>query len=125
MVSVARQSPILGEANILRYLARAFLPQLYSDHKPHVVAVIDDCLNSSLNGISPKNGKRFIQDLNVHLGKSNWLSGDALSIADIFCCVALLKHAGHLANLPKSVANWMAQCKKEIPGFDQVEKLCH
>jgi hypothetical protein len=121
MVSVATQSPILGEANILRYLARTFLPQLYSDHNPLQITTIDDWLNSAINLTSPKDGKIFIQNLNTRLGKHKWLSGNALSIADIYCSVAVLKHGGQF---PKNVSKWMAQCRKEFPGFDQVEKLC-
>jgi glutathione S-transferase len=118
---VATQSPILGEANILRYLARQFLPQLYSDHNPLQITTIDDWLNSVANLASPKDWKTFIENLNTHLGKHNWLSGNALSIADIHCSVALQKYG---SQFPKNVSKWMAQCKKELPGFDQVEKLC-
>ena len=120
MVSVATQSPILGEANILRYLARLYLPQLYSDGNPLQIATIDDWLNSAANYASTKDGKIFIQNLNVHLGKHNWISGDAPSIADIYCSVTLLKHGNQF---PKNISRWIAQCKKKLSFFDQVESL--
>jgi hypothetical protein len=121
MVSVATQSPILGEANILRYLARQFLPQLYSDSNPLQITTIDDWLNSAASFASTKDGKTYIQNLNTHLSKHNWVAGNALSIADIYCSVTLLKYD---KQYPKNISRWMAQCKEELPGFDQVETLC-
>ena len=123
MISVANQSPILGESNILRFLARQFLPDLYNAHSPLLITTIDDWLNSAIKLTSAKDGKTFIQDLNTHLGKHNWLSGAAFSIADIYCSVVLVKNNFN-DQLPKNVSKWMANCKKELPGFDQVENLC-
>ena len=123
MVSVADQSPILGEANILRYLARMFQPHLYSNNNPLEITTIDDWLNSAINLTSPKDRKTFIQSLNTHLGKHNCLAGNSPSIADIYCSVAVLK-CNDGSQLPKNVANWLAQCKKDFPGFEEVEKLC-
>ncbi|XP_028395150.1 aminoacyl tRNA synthase complex-interacting multifunctional protein 2-like [Dendronephthya gigantea] len=123
MISIANQSPILGESNILRFLARQFLPDLYNAHSPLQIATIDDWLSSAIQFTSTKDGETFIQNLNTHLGKHNWLSGDAISIADIYCSVALIKSNSN-RKLPKNVSKWMANCRKELPSFDQVENLC-
>lgn len=125
IVSVADQSPILGEVSILRYLSRLLLPDLFSQVEPLQMANIDAWLNAAMKLTMSDNGierKAFIQSLNCHLGKHKWLVNNAASLADIYCSIALIK-TNDRGLFPNNVEKWISTCKKELPGFQDVKKM--
>ena len=116
MVSVTDQSPIIGEANILRYLCRLHIQQLYSNFGPLGMALIDGWLEAV--PMSLKNGKASLESLNSHLEKQKWLLGTCASLADVFCSIAVLRTHNQL---PHNVKTWIDNCRNELLGFKEVE----
>lgn len=118
MATISDQSPILGEANILRYLARRFLPHLYEPGQPLILAAIDDWLNCAAG---PK--KALLEQLNKYLAKNKWLVGNNFSLADIYCSVATVKCYDDGMTVPKNVAKWLSECSEIIPGFCSIKNI--
>lgn len=127
MISVVDQSLILGEANILRYLSRLFLPDLYSGLGSFQMANIDSWLTAVMKLTTSENGKdsrkTFVQTLNSHLGKHKWLVGSAPTLADIYCSIVLIKTSAS-STFPNNVKKWISLCSEEFTGFQDIEKLC-
>lgn len=125
MVSVPDQSPILGEVNILRYLCRLLLPDLYSGPGPLEKANVDTWLDAAIQ-ITPskivQEDKSFIQSLNSHLRQCKWLAGNGPSLADIYCSIRVIKMSGS-NTLSNNVKTWLTTCREALPGFEDVEML--
>ncbi|CAH1794352.1 unnamed protein product [Owenia fusiformis] len=111
MVSANTQSPVHGEANIARYMAR-LLNQLYENLDITMVTEIDNWIEQSnkqlING-SSKEKAAMMRSLNSHLGRSDWLVGSDVSLADI-CVWAALQQTKQGDSAPSNVKKWLKVC---------------
>ncbi len=111
-VSANSQTPIQGEANVARYLARLISPR-YDDGAVQHVCAIDDLLDlASFNilGGSSKEKAAALRSLNSTLGKNEWLAPTGeMSVADAVVWSAL--HQAQMTNgAPGNVQKWLKSC---------------
>nr|WEU54062.1 glutathione s-transferase delta-1 [Protohermes costalis] len=59
--------------------------------------------------------------LDKFLEQSKWVAGENLTIADISCVasVSSIEAVGWDFSQFKNISNWLVQCAKEIPGYDE------
>ncbi|XP_038068369.1 aminoacyl tRNA synthase complex-interacting multifunctional protein 2-like [Patiria miniata] len=111
MVAAPSQSPIHGEANIARYVARLLNPG-YDATDPVRATTVDhwlDLATSSLVNGSSKEKAAGVRALNSRLGRCEWLAGPSISVADVVCWSAL-HGAGQAAGAPANVQKWLKAC---------------
>lgn len=112
IVDPTRQTPILGEANIIRYLARLLNPS-YDEMDIVAATQIDDLLDLAQLQVVEGNTKEKaagVRLLNSALGKKTWLSGDQPGIAD-YVCWSALQQACLAEGSPANVKKWLGLCK--------------
>eukprot|EP00039_Didymoeca_costata_P001446 m.52603 g.52603 ORF g.52603 m.52603 type:complete len:424 (+) comp10802_c0_seq3:108-1379(+) len=117
MLSPGQQVSISGDGNVCKFLARTFHPALYSED--HIIAtkidqVIDTCWTiSNSKGQALKMATKELKDVNVDLGKNEFVLGSQMSLADIalYSCMA--------QNEEKKKGNIKKLCEKleTIPAF--------
>lgn len=116
MMVSANQVPVVGMANILRLLARLFAQELYEGRGPVAAAQVDTWLDAATQQVLNGNSKEraaFLRQLNARLGSANWLTGDTLSLADLFVFLALCQMSEVKA--PGNVQKWAEQCTHAPP----------
>ena len=112
MVDPSKQSPVIGEANIARYLSR-LLPSCYENDNIVTATEIDTILDMAtlLQKGNQKEKASVIKNLNVKLGKSSWLVGDSLTLADIVAWSAV-HQTQEVESLPGNVKKWVKSCNE-------------
>ncbi|XP_071965255.1 aminoacyl tRNA synthase complex-interacting multifunctional protein 2-like [Antedon mediterranea] len=116
------QTPIQGEANVGRYLARLLNPAYDADDIIRATEIdnwIDLATNSFLNG-SSRDRTAAIKTLNSHLGKQDWLMGDEVSLADIMMWSMLHQSGQEVENA--NIQKWNKACGVH-PLFDKAQGL--
>ncbi|XP_022080274.1 aminoacyl tRNA synthase complex-interacting multifunctional protein 2-like isoform X2 [Acanthaster planci] len=111
MVAVPSQSPIYGEANVARYVARLLNPS-YDTMDIVSATSVDNWLDLATNMFLKGNSKEksaSMRSLNSRLGKCDWLVGSSVSIADAVCWSAV-QSAGQAASAPANVQKWLKAC---------------
>lgn len=121
-VNPSRQTPIIGECNIARYLARLLSPSY--DSKAAVTSTQIDALidlaDGRLSNDAIQTGN-FLKTVSDHLGKSQWVLGESLTVADIVLWSAL--HQSKLVGkAPDNVKRWIDTCNHH-PDFAIVRQL--
>ena len=121
MVSPGSQTPIFGEANIARYLAR-LLDTPYDDGEPAAVAEIDQLVDQAAVLLSGNNKEKsaVLRTLNGSLGRQQWLNGGQLSLADIVIWSAV-QQSGQADTAPGNVKKWLERCNSN-PAFMQASQ---
>ncbi|XP_013781155.1 aminoacyl tRNA synthase complex-interacting multifunctional protein 2-like [Limulus polyphemus] len=107
MVNPIKQSSILGEVNIVRYLGRFVTPG-YDDGDPITATEIDfflEVIHSSFINGNNKEKQGVLKTANVKLGKQTFLVGSELTIADIMLWSVIVQNKME-HDLPSNVKKW-------------------
>ncbi|XP_030067495.1 aminoacyl tRNA synthase complex-interacting multifunctional protein 2 isoform X2 [Microcaecilia unicolor] len=120
--SIQNMCPIEGEGNIARLLFSLL------DHKHTLNAVtltlIDSWVDTAIFQLkegSSKEKAAVLRSMNTALGKSLWLVGNELTVADIVAWCAV-QQTGNANAAPANVQKWMKSCEN-LPPFNMVLKL--
>ncbi|XP_062036612.1 aminoacyl tRNA synthase complex-interacting multifunctional protein 2 isoform X1 [Lepus europaeus] len=111
--SVQTMCPIEGEGNIARFLFSLFGQK----HDAVNLTLIDswvDIATFQLKEGSSKEKAAVFRAMNSALGKSPWLVGSELSVADVVLW-AVLRQSGGCSAAPASVQRWMSSCDNLAP----------
>lgn len=87
--SAGSQTPLRGEQNISRYLCRVFLPHLYEGRGPVIASQVDNAIDkfalvlSEGSSHSSKEKASSLRNMNSQLGRSDFLVGSSLTLADV------------------------------------------
>jgi len=116
MVSPISQSVIKGEVNLIRYMARLF-PTLLSYESEKTATAVDNILDSvtSLLWAQPKDRQPILRPLAVNLGKSEFLCGASLGIADL-ALFSALKQLNLERDLQPELRKWFTQVSNKLMG---------
>ncbi|EDV19427.1 uncharacterized protein TRIADDRAFT_62144 [Trichoplax adhaerens] len=112
---------IVGDGNIARYLCRLFLPILYDDSDAVMSTEIDSLLDSIETSLLNGNNREqnaTLRNINAKIGKSQWLLGDRVSLADIVLFSAV-KQSGIAGSLPNNIQRWYKSCS-DHDGFNEL-----
>jgi glutathione S-transferase len=117
VVSAGSQVPVVGMANILRFIGRLFGPELCGGGSPLVAAQVDSWLDlvtyQVVNGSVRSQGS-VVRQLNSRLGSSKWLAGESFTLADLYAFVTLCELTGQ--KIPGNVQKWAKRCL-EMPAL--------
>uniref|UniRef100_A0A8D0GCP7 Aminoacyl tRNA synthase complex-interacting multifunctional protein 2 n=1 Tax=Sphenodon punctatus TaxID=8508 RepID=A0A8D0GCP7_SPHPU len=118
--SIQTMCPIEGEGNIARFLFSLF------GQKPNAVTstLVDSWVDTAifqLKGGSNKEKSAVLRSMNATLGKTPWLVGSELTVADIVTWCAL-QQTGSSNSVPVNVQKWMKSCENLAP-FNSALKL--
>ncbi|XP_064118296.1 aminoacyl tRNA synthase complex-interacting multifunctional protein 2-like isoform X5 [Macrobrachium nipponense] len=112
MVNPLHQTPISGEANIIRYVSRLFpLSSPYNYEATGTFTLItetDNLLDQLTNQMICGNNKErqaVLRLLNGRLGRASWLMGDKCSIVDVMAWSAV-RQTGSEVGAPANVSKW-------------------
>ncbi|XP_077980006.1 aminoacyl tRNA synthase complex-interacting multifunctional protein 2-like [Glandiceps talaboti] len=111
-IAPVSQTPIHGEANIARYLARLLDPSYESS--PELATLIDSWLDLASNTMTRGSSKEkavALRALNSHLGKNTWLVGSSLTLADVIMWSAVYQ-SGQAKGVPNNVNKWLKACEE-------------
>ena len=110
MISPSSQTPIYGEASIARHLARLLRPA-YDSAGADVATRIDGWvdLSRTLTDGNSKERVAVMRNLNSTLGKSDWLVGGQLSLADIVMWSAV-QRSKQGQSATGNVKKWLDAC---------------
>lgn len=121
IVSPNKQTPVVGEVNVARYLARLLTPGYDTD----VVTAtqIDTLLDHA--AVLLRGGDTLaaaVKSLGQLLGRKKWFVGnDRLSVVDVVVWSAVKqRHAA--ASAPENVRQWLTRCDL-LPEFAKAERL--
>lgn len=121
-VNLSQQTPIIGECNVARYLARLLSPSYDSGdalNSTRIDALIDLADGQLSNDASEKGN--FLKAIGTQLGRSQWMLGDALTLADIVLWSAV-HQSKQASKAPDNVRRWIDQCNQH-PDFAIVKQL--
>ena len=110
VVSSSTHIPIEGESNIVKYLGRALIPALYSSDfikATQIDAMID--IAEKLWGNS-RNQKAAMKEPNAVLGKSPFVVGDTMTLADAYLWSCLV---GSGAAASGNVKKWKGRLEED------------
>ena len=113
-VDVVKQSPIIGEINIIRYLLRLINPFLEIDDIIQAT-IIDqhlDEVNFNLNQNDSRQTDRYLKKLDLVFDKNDWLTGEKPCVADLFLWT-LLDEVKFSKYFSKNIKNWAMRCRKD------------
>lgn len=112
--------PIEGEGNIARFL----FSLLGQKHNAVTATLIDSWVDTAifqLQAGSPKEKAAVLRSMNVALGKTSWLVGSEMTVADIVAwCV--LQQTGNTNSVPPNVQKWLKSCDN-LACFNSALKL--
>ncbi|ELU16049.1 hypothetical protein CAPTEDRAFT_114851, partial [Capitella teleta] len=111
MVAPSKQTPIQGEASVCRYLSR-LLKTPYDagsiEQATEIDALLDLC--QLLRKGSNKERAAALRTMNGKLGKSDWLVGNAVSLADVVLWSAVVQSS---QDTPANVKKWIDRCSTQ------------
>ncbi|XP_074925328.1 aminoacyl tRNA synthase complex-interacting multifunctional protein 2 isoform X3 [Chelonoidis abingdonii] len=118
--SIQTMCPIEGEGNIARFLFSLF------DQKHNAVTstLIDSWVDTAIFQLkegSSKEKAAVLRSMNTTLGKTPWLGGNELTVADIVAWCAL-QQTSCSNGVPANVQKWMKSCENLAP-FNSALKL--
>ncbi|XP_004617284.1 aminoacyl tRNA synthase complex-interacting multifunctional protein 2 [Sorex araneus] len=119
--SVQTMCPIEGEGNIARFLFSLFGQQ----HNAVTLTLIDSWVDMAIFQLqqgSSKEQAAVIRAMNSALGKSPWLVGSELTVADIVLWSVLQQTGGRGTALPANVQKWAQACEN-LPPFSSALRL--
>ncbi|KAM7142266.1 aminoacyl tRNA synthase complex-interacting multifunctional protein 2 isoform 1-T1 [Molossus nigricans] len=119
--SVQRMCPIEGEGNIARFLFSLFGQK----HNAVNLTLIDSWVDRAIFQLKEGSGKEkaaVLCSMNSALGKSPWLVGNELTVADVMLWSVLQQTRGCSVPVPASVQKWMSACENLAP-FSAALKL--
>ncbi|GAB6026680.1 Aminoacyl tRNA synthetase complex-interacting multifunctional protein 2 [Chamberlinius hualienensis] len=106
-VSARQRVPVVGEVNILRYLATLIWPS-YTFEDPVQLTEIDQWLDiAHINSRTGKPGQDILDKLNSHLSRNKYLVGGVLSLADVGLLSIISRS---VMKLPQHVKRWKDDC---------------
>ncbi|XP_005095845.1 aminoacyl tRNA synthase complex-interacting multifunctional protein 2 [Aplysia californica] len=113
MVDPTKQTTIMGEVNIARYITRLLQPAVDSEDvvKATQVDELLDLAQLQLVSGNAKEKAAAVRTLNANLGKQDWLTGASPSLADIVLW-SVLQQTGQASSPPANVKKWLALCQK-------------
>nr|KAF6346129.1 aminoacyl tRNA synthetase complex interacting multifunctional protein 2 [Pipistrellus kuhlii] len=112
--SVQRMCPIEGEGNIARFLFSLFGQK----HNAVNSTLIDRWVDIAIFQFQEGSGKEraaVFGSMNSALGKSPWLVGNELTVADVVLWSALRQAGGGSVPVPANVQKWMRACENLAP----------
>ncbi|KAJ8928262.1 hypothetical protein NQ314_019213 [Rhamnusium bicolor] len=105
--------PILGEVNLLRYLARAIKSPLNYDSDSDCIEIdslLDICY-LIVRARTKTERASLLQSLNKSLGKAQWLVGRSqASIADV-AAYSAIKQASNMNEISANLGKWFHRCE--------------
>jgi aminoacyl tRNA synthase complex-interacting multifunctional protein 2 len=113
MVQPQKQTLIQGEAAVARYLARLLQPS-YENGSIIIATEIDSMLDLASQLLRGNKSEKaaVMKALNGRLGRSQWLVGNSLSLADIVVWSAI-QQSGQTATAPSNVSKWLKLCGQQ------------
>ncbi|XP_068100665.1 aminoacyl tRNA synthase complex-interacting multifunctional protein 2 isoform X2 [Hyperolius riggenbachi] len=118
--SIQNMCPVEGEGNIGRFL----FSLLGSSFNAVAATLIDSWVDTAIFQLregSSKEKAAVLRAMNSALGKSPWLVGDELTLADIVSWCAI-HQSGSADAAPANVQKWMKSCEN-LASFQSVLKL--
>ncbi|XP_018422331.1 PREDICTED: aminoacyl tRNA synthase complex-interacting multifunctional protein 2 isoform X1 [Nanorana parkeri] len=118
--SIQNMCPIEGEGNIARFL----FSLLGNSFNAVTATLIDSWVDTAIFQLkegSSKEKAAVLRAMNSALGKSPWLVGNELTIADIVSWCAI-QQSGSSTAIPANVEKWMKSCEN-LTSFHSVLKL--
>nr|XP_034988123.1 aminoacyl tRNA synthase complex-interacting multifunctional protein 2 isoform X2 [Zootoca vivipara] len=118
--SVQTMCPIEGEGNIARFL----FSLLGQKHNAVTATLIDSWVDTAIFQLQEGSNKEkaaVLRSMNAALGKSSWLVGNELTVADVVAWCAL-QQTGSTNAVPANVQKWLKSCENLAP-FNAVLKL--
>jgi len=121
VVNPSKQTPVVGEVNIARYLARLLTPRYDADIVTATqIDTFLDCAAVLLHDRGDTSGA--LKSLGQQLGRKKWFAGnDRPSLADIVIWSAI-KQCHLAATAPDNVRQWLARCDV-LPEFANAGRL--
>ncbi|XP_036913738.1 aminoacyl tRNA synthase complex-interacting multifunctional protein 2 isoform X2 [Sturnira hondurensis] len=119
--SVQRMCPIEGEGNIARFL----FSLLGQKHNAVNLTLIDGWVDAAVFQLKEGNSKEKVAvlcSMNSALGRSPWLVGSELTVADVMLWSVLRQTGGCSVPTPANVQRWMRACENLEP-FSAALKL--
>lgn len=118
--SIQTMCPIEGEGNIARFLFSLFGQKYNAVTSTLIDSWVDTAIFQLKEGSSKERGA-VLRSMNAALGKSSWLVGNELTLADVVAWCAL-QQTGTANTAPANVQKWMKSCENLAP-FSSVMKL--
>nr|XP_020655213.1 aminoacyl tRNA synthase complex-interacting multifunctional protein 2 isoform X1 [Pogona vitticeps] len=118
--SIQTMCPIEGEGNIARFLFSLLSPK----HNAVTATLIDSWVDTAIFQLQEGSNKEkaaVLRSMNAALGKTSWLVGNELSVADIVAWCAL-QTTGTTNAVPANVQKWLKSCENLAP-FNTALKL--
>jgi aminoacyl tRNA synthase complex-interacting multifunctional protein 2 len=112
--------PIEGEGNIARFLFSLFGQKHSAVNSTLIDSWVDVAIFQLKEGSSKERAVVF-RSMNSALGKSPWLVGNELTVADVVLWSVLQQTAGCGA-VPAHVQRWLRSCENLVP-FSTALKL--
>uniref|UniRef100_A0A8C5W760 Aminoacyl tRNA synthase complex-interacting multifunctional protein 2 n=1 Tax=Microcebus murinus TaxID=30608 RepID=A0A8C5W760_MICMU len=119
--SIQTMCPIEGEGNIARFLFSLFGQKHNAVNATLIDSWVDIAIFQLKEGSSKEKAAVF-RSMNSALGKSPWLAGNELTVADIVLWSVLQQTGGGSATVPANVQRWMRSCENLAP-FNNALKL--
>ncbi|XP_061456101.1 aminoacyl tRNA synthase complex-interacting multifunctional protein 2 isoform X2 [Rhineura floridana] len=118
--SIQTMCPIEGEGNIARFL----FSLLGQKHNAVTATLIDSWVDTAIFQLQEGTNKEkaaVLRCMNAALGKTSWLVGNELTVADIVAWCAL-QRMGSINAVPANVQKWFKSCENLAP-FNSVLNL--
>ncbi|XP_048955755.1 aminoacyl tRNA synthase complex-interacting multifunctional protein 2-like [Canis lupus dingo] len=119
--SVQTMCPIEGEGNIARFLFSLFGQKQNAVNLTLIDSWVDIAIFQLEEGSSKEKAAVFCP-MNSALGKSPWLVGNELTVADVVLWSVLQQTGGCNVTVPANVQKWMRACENLAP-FNTALKL--
>ncbi|XP_047635470.1 aminoacyl tRNA synthase complex-interacting multifunctional protein 2 isoform X1 [Phacochoerus africanus] len=120
--SVQTMCPIEGEGNIARFLFSLFGRKQDAVSLTLMDSWVDTAIFQLKEGSSKEKAAVF-RSMNSALGKSPWLVGNELTVADVVLWSALRQTGACGAAVPASVQKWMGACENLAPFHTALQLL--
>nr|XP_031532672.1 aminoacyl tRNA synthase complex-interacting multifunctional protein 2 isoform X2 [Vicugna pacos] len=112
--SVQTMCPVEGEGNVARFLFSLFGQKHDAVNLTLIDSWVDTAIFQLKDGSSKEKAAVF-RAMNSALGKSPWLVGDELTVADVVLWSVLQQTGGCGAPAPANVQRWMRACENLAP----------